>query len=293
MHTSRRKNAFSALSFVLISLLYVAAVFLTFKPRSSGLEYGLLVALAFTLLAGFAVFAVGYASVVAFGGVLSLKLVEFTSRLNGSKHAIEVEQGTGKARHGSMNDFSLIYVPAMVFLIALALFLNIHYLNSTFSVSFHSFPSPTLQELLGALDILIKPTSIGSLRYSIDIIPTMVGVVAVAGVVPSMVYPYLRKFKVTSFNGAPFHKDILFGLAGSLFGVTILLSMGDVIYGVLTGVQPHYYSYVLPALVGFSLHLFLGIYLGKGRAEKLVERNLGAENRRRVFRGRIVVQQNK
>ncbi len=293
MQTSKLRKAFSAFSFVLISLLYITAVFLTFRPRSSGLEYGLLVALAFTFLAGFAAFAVGYVSVVAFGGVLSLKLVEFTSRLNGSKHAIEVEEDAREARRGSMNDFSAIYVPALVFLIALALFLNIHYLNSTFSVSFQSFPSPTLQNLLSALDIFIKPTSIGSLRYSIDIIPTMVGVVGVAGVVPSMVYPYLRKFKVTSFNGAPFHKDILLGVAGSLFGVTIVLSMGDLIYGVLTGVQPHYYSYVLPALLGFSLHLFLGIYLGRGRAEKLVERNLGGENRRRVFLGKIVVQQNK
>ncbi len=107
------------------------------------MEVGQIVAFSLTLAGGAASLALGYASVVILGGMLALRFIELISRLNGSKHAIEIEE-ENKETHGKLlGDPSLIYVPSLVFLIGLALLLNIHYLNSTFTVSFQAFPSPT------------------------------------------------------------------------------------------------------------------------------------------------------
>ncbi len=192
-----------------------------------------------------------------------------------------------------LSDRWLLYIPALVFLFALSIVLNIHYLDSTFSVTFQSFPSPILQGVLGWLDIFTKPTAVGSLRYSIDIIPGMTFFVVLAGIVPSIVFPYLRKFRVTSFNAVPFHKDILFGTLGTVFGITIVLSLVDIIYGVFVGTQPHYYSYVLPVLVGFSMYYSLGLFLGREKVEKIIEKKLDTLRGKRVLKGRVVVQEQK
>jgi hypothetical protein len=291
MLTSKRWLTIAVLFFGLITLIYIVAVFGTFKPRSSGSEYGELVAFVLTFVGGSVTFALGYASVVVFGGKVSLKLVEFTSRLNRSKHAIEIIEEAKTKNRGLPSDASLLYIPVLVFLIALALVLNIHYLDSTFTVTFQSFPLPILQRILGTLDILIKPTSIGSLRYSIDIIPIMVSIVIIAGVVPSIVIPYLRKFRVTGFNAVPFQRDILFGTVWALFGITVVLSLIDIVYGALVGTQPHYYSYVLPSLLGFSLHYSLGAFVGRQKSERMIEKNLRTGTSKRVFQGKIVIQQ--
>ena len=111
----------------------------------------------------------------------------------------------------------------------------------------------------------------------------MVFFVAVAGVVPSMILPYLRKFKITSVNAAPFHRDILFSTVGAVFGLTIVLSLIDVIYGALTGNQPHYYDYVLSTMVGLSLHYSLGAYMGRKKAEEMVEKILETGSTIRAF----------
>ncbi len=255
---AKLRKSLAATSFLgLIALLYLFGVFATFRPRSSGMEYGELIAFALTFAGGIAALAIGYASAIFFGGKASLKIVELTTRLNKSKHALEIMEEQEAKKRKVLSDNWLVIIPALVFLLAIAIVLNIHYLNSTFSVTFQSFPSPILQGILGSLDIFTKPTSVGSLRYSVDIIPIMAFFVVVAGIVPSIVFPYLRRFKITSFNAVPFHKDILYGTLGAVFGITIGLSLIDIIYGVLVGTQPHYYSYVLPVLVGFRCTILL------------------------------------
>ena len=211
--------------------------------------------------------------------------------MNGSRHAIEVKEETQVNNRGLIKDASLLYIPALVFIISLALALNIHYLHTTTDITFPSFLSSILQDTLNTFDIFLKPTSIGSLRYSIEIIPIMVFIVAVAGVVPSIVLPYFRKFKVTSVNAAPFHKDILFSIVGAVLGLTVVLSLVDIIYGALTGNQPHYYNYVLPTMVGFSLHYSLGAYVGREKAEEMVEKILKTGSGKRVFQGKISIQE--
>ena len=287
-----KKQLTSAILFGLIVLLYLFAVFATFKPPSSGAIYGESIAFGLTLIGGFVIFGLGYVFTVVFGGKASLGFIEFISRFNGSKHALEIKEEVKTQRRMLRNYGSLIYTPALILLIALAVALNIHYLNATFTVTFQSFPSPIIQNVLVALDIFLKPTALGSLRYSIEIIPIMIFFVAIAGVIPSIVFPYLRRFKINSFNGVPFHKDILFSVIGTVFGLTIVLSLVNIIYGVLIGTQPHYYSYVLPTLLGFSLHYFLGAYVGREKAEKMIEKKLRTERRKRVFQGKIIIQQN-
>ena len=212
-------------------------------------------------------------------------------RLNKSQHTIEIIEETKKDRRGLIRDAPLLYISALVFIISLALALNIHYLHTTTDVTLTSFLSSDLHYLLNMLDIFLKPASADSLRYSIEIIPMMAFFVVVAGVVPSMVLPYFRKFRVTSVNAAPFHKDILFSIVGTVLGLTAVLSLVDIIYGTLTGNQPHYYNYALPTLVGFSLHYSLGNYLGRDKAEAMVEKMLKTRTSKRVFQGKVTIQE--
>jgi hypothetical protein len=282
--TPRKQLAIVFTLFGLIMLFYVSAIFYTFRFRYSSRYFEELDAFIFTSVSGLAVFALGYVSVVVLGGKASLGLVGFISRFNGSRHAVEVEEETQVNSRGLIKDASLLYVPALIFMISLALALNIHYLHTTTDIAF-------LSSALNALDIFLKPSSIGSLRYSIEIIPIMFVIVAVAGVVPSIVFPYLRKFKVTSVNAAPFHRDILFNFVGGLFGITVVLSLVDIVYGTLTGSQPHYYDFVLPTMLGFSLHYFLGAYMGRKKAEESIEKILVTGSGKRVFQGKIIIQE--
>jgi hypothetical protein len=188
-----------------------------------------------------------------------------------SEQIIETEQKAKPKRLGPINDAALIYIPAIILITTLAIALNIHYLVSTFAVTFQVAPSSILQTILNSLDVFLKPTSIGSLRFSIEIIPLMVAYVVLSGIPPAIVLPYLRKFKITSINGVQFHKSILLIALGALLGVTILLSLVNILYGVLTGTQPHYYSYLLPAITGLSLHYALGAFIGREKAETTVE----------------------
>lgn len=273
--------------FVLIMIFYLAAVFFTFNITFNERNLlGILLFFTLTAIGGSALYLLGYASMIGFGGKASLNLFDFLSKFNGSKHLIKMQENTETPK--KLASFpSIAYMPPIIFLVAIAIALNIHYLNSTFTVTFQAFPIPAIQTTLSALDIFLKPTTIGSVRYSVEIIPTMVFFVFCAGIVPSLVSPYFRKFKITSVNAVPFQKDILYNTIGAVFGITIVLSLVNVIYGLLTGSQPHYYSYLLPTLLGFSLHYSLGLYIGRSKAEKLVEKNLKTNSRKRVFIGEV------
>ena len=72
-----------------IAILYVAVIFLTFKPLGAAYIFEQ-IALWLIVLGGLASSLHGYVSVVMQGGEYSLEFIEFTSRLNGSSHALEV-----------------------------------------------------------------------------------------------------------------------------------------------------------------------------------------------------------
>jgi hypothetical protein len=291
MSISKRKPIIAITVFCLITLLYLAAVFLTFGfPRTARFGVAEFFAFALTLLGGLGALGVGYVSVVYLGGKASLGIADFLSKIGGSQQIIEVEQEAKPKRIGPINDAAFIYIPAIIFITTLLLALNIHYLVNTFTVTFQVAPSPILQTVLSTLDIFSKPTSIGSLGFSIEIIPLMVLYVVLSGIPPAIVLPYLRKFKITSINGVQFHKSILLVALGALLGVTIILSLANIIYGLIIGTQPHYYSYLLPAITGLSLHYSLGAFIGRVKAETTVENILKTAPLRNVYQGKITIQ---
>ncbi len=285
----RRQLTIVVILFLLVMLLYVGAILYTFKFRSGG-YFGELVAIVFTSIGGLVVFALGYASVVILGGKTSLRIVELISRLNGSRHVMETKE-THMDNSDLVRDLSLYYFAASIVIIAFGLALNIHYIHTTTDVGYSSRPLSILQTALNAFDIFTKPTGVGSFMYSIEIIPVMISIVAVSGVVPSIVFPYSRRFNVTSINSAPFYRDFPLSVIGLVLGFTIVLSLVDVIYGAVIGSQPHYYDYVLPTMVGFSLHYSLGAHLGRKKAEETVEKALKIRAGKRVFRGKVDIQE--
>jgi len=121
----RRQLTIAVTVFLLVMLLYMGAILYTFRFRGSSF-LGDLVAIFFTSIGGLAVFTLGYISVVFLGGKASLRLVEFISRLNGSRHAIEVKE-TYMNESDHVRDLSLFYFAASIFIIAFGLALNIHY----------------------------------------------------------------------------------------------------------------------------------------------------------------------
>ncbi len=290
MPPSRGKLIIAGAVFCLITLLYLAAVFLTFGLHTARFSVAELFAFALTLIAGLAVLGLGYGSVVYLGGKASLGIADFMSGVGGSEQIIETEQKARPRRLGPINDAAFIYIPAIIFITTLAIALNIHYLVSTFTVTLSVVPSSILQTVLNSLDIFLKPTSVGSLRFSIEIIPLMVIYVVLSGIPPAIVLPYLRKFKITSINGVQFHKSILLIALGALLGVTIVLSLVNIIYGIIIGTQPHYYSYLLPAITGLSLHYALGAFIGREKAEMTVEDILKTKHLRKVYQGKMTVQ---
>jgi len=290
MLPSKRRLIIASAVFCLITLLYLAAVFLTFGLHKARFGIDELFAFALTLIGGLAALGIGYASVVYLGGKASLGIADFMSGVGGSEQIIETEQKAKPKRLGPINDAAFIYIPAVIFITTLAIALNIHYLVSTFTVTFQVDPSSILQTILNSMDIFLKPTSIGSLRFSIEIIPLMVIYVALSGIPPAIVLPYLRKFKITSINGVQFHKSILLIALGALLGVTIILSLVNIIYGIIIGTQPHYYSYLIPAITGLSLHYALGAFIGREKAETTVENILKTKPLRKVYQGKMTVQ---
>jgi hypothetical protein len=119
--------------------------------------------------------------------------------------------------------------------------------------------------------------------------PLMILLVALAGLVPSIVLPFFRKFKVTSVNSAPFHRDLLFSTVGVFLGLGAVLSIVEVLYAMLVHGEPRIYSYVLPTILGLSLHYSLGSYVGIEKAEGMIEKGLRTEPGQRVFQGTVTV----
>lgn len=88
-------------------------------------------------------------------------------------------------------------------------------------------------DLLHAIDVFSKPLQENLTSYSVSAIPYMLILVFVAGLVPSMVLPYFRRFKITGVNSGPFHTNILFTIVGFIAGLGATLTLIDLIYEVL------------------------------------------------------------
>jgi hypothetical protein len=89
------------------------------------------------------------------------------------------------------------------------------------------------------------------------------------------------KIKLTGFNGVPFHKNIVYIV--TVYGLTIILSLINLLCSVLIGTQPHYYRYLLPTILSFSLHYLLGAYIALEKTEMRIVKNLKTECHAKYF----------
>ncbi len=264
--------------------LYVFAVLSTFGLEfySSGISPFAIVIV--TCIGGLGTLVLGYASVIILGGIVSLKLNEFIARVTGCRQVIEVidEKPRTIRRRIVWQDF-LVYMPALVFIVSVILAWDIYNLHDPQTSIFHP--------LLHALDIFSTPTSMDPVLHSVDVIPAMVVLIAIAGVAPSIALPYFRRFRITGVNSGPFHINLLFIMVGLVVGLGVLLTVIGFIYSVLwVGKGPMYYHFVLLAMLGLSLHYTIGAFLGRDKSEDMVMTRLRATSGRRVIQGTIIIQ---
>lgn len=242
------------------------------------------VVLLITAVGGLACLGLGYASVVTLGGMASLKLVEFTSKFTRSKHAVEFaeEKEQSSLRDRMSKQVLVIAMPALVFLLSAGLAWDIHNLHDPRTSFFH----PILHEL----DIFAQPITSEPITYSFEIILVMVVLVAIAGIVPSLVLPYFRKFKITGVNSGPFHTDLLITVVGLVAGFGVVLTLLGFVFEIMwVGQGPYYFHYVIPAMMGLSMQFTCGALIGRERSEEMVKKHLEAHDGKRIVKGSVSI----
>lgn len=277
-----------SLLFMLGVSLYVFALLSIFGLEfySSGIGQFAIIMLA---LNGGLTALLGYVSVIILGGYVSLRLTEFIARLTRSRHVIEVvdESSLTISHKVALKDF-LLYMPALIFILSVLLAWDIHNLHDPRTSIFH----PLLRALIPIFDVFSVPAGVNPTVYSVDVIPAMVVIVAIAGATPSMVLPYFRRFKITGVNSGPFHTNLLATIIGLVAGLGALLTLLGFIYRILwVGKGPYYYHYILLAIIGLSLHYTIGASLGRNRSEDMVINMLRAISGKRVIRGTVNIQE--
>ena len=283
----RTRNQFLLFALLFISgvLLYTVIVFLIFIFR---LEPNWIAPDPFTIIVlisagGLVALASGYVSVIVFGGRISLKIIELIASVTKSRHVIEVVSDKSRKTGHNITQSFMLYLPALIFIISIALAWDIHNLHDPRTWIFH--------DVLHALDVFTKPVDMSTVAYFVYIIPAMVVLVVIAGIVPAIVLPYFRRFKVTGVNSGPFHTDILFTVVEFIAGLGTLLTLIGQIYQVLwVGKGPYYYQYILPVMLGLSLHYVAGAFLARDKAENMVMAMLEASSRKRVIRGTVNIE---
>lgn len=237
-----------------------------------------------TFVEGLVVLALGYGSVIILGGVISLRLIEFMAYVTNSRHVIEViHEDPRKIGDQIIRQNFLAYLPALIFALAVSLAWDIHNLSDP--------RTSVLYPVLCALDVFSKPYSVDPILLCVDVIPAMVVLVFIAGLVPSIVLPYFRRFKITGVNSRPFHTSLLFTVVGFIAGLSALLTLVGFVYEVLwVGRGPYYYHYVLVAMLGFSFHYTVGAFLARDKSEDMVITKLKEGADKRVSMGTVNIQ---
>lgn len=273
---------FILLTFMLGLILYLYGILSSFGVSLGSFEFYEIVTV--TAIGGLVSLGLGYVSIVVFGGMASLRLVEFISRFTRAKHVVELADEKQPTLQGRISKQGIIIVmPILIFLLSVGLAWDIHNLHDPRTWIFHS--------ILHALDVFSKPLIAEPVYYSIEIVLVMIVLVAIAGVIPSLVLPYFRRFKVTGVNSGPFHTDLLINLVGFVVGLSAILTLIGVVFEVMwVGQGPSYYHYVIPVMMGLSLQYTIGIFMGRDRSEDMVEDMLETHSGERVLKGTISIQ---
>ena len=273
---------FIVLTFIIGFIPYLYGLFYSFGVSFGYFDY--YVVMAVTFAGGFASLGLGYVSVVVFGGMASLKLVEFISHFTRSKHIVEfAEEKQTTLREWISKQAMVVIMPFLIFTLSLGLAWDIHSLHDPRTSIFHP--------ILHVLDILSKPIKIEPVSYSTEIILVMLVLITIAGVIPSLVLPYFRGFKITGVNSGPFHTDLLITFVGLVLGLGAILTLIGFVFEVLwVGKGPYYYHYVIPVMMGLSLQYAIGTFMGRDKSEEMVKARLEAHSGERVLRGTVNIQ---
>jgi hypothetical protein len=231
--------------------------------------------IATTLMAGLGEAILAYALVVSFGGAPSLNLARFLSHITRSKQV--VESGNDSGESSRLAQVHWVYLPAVIFLLAIALGWDIF-----------NADSPKLgifQPVLHALDFFYRQPGGSPILVSRHMLPALILVTALASIVPALVVPYFGEFKITGINAWPFHRWWLTTVVLTLAGLSVLLTLAGLIYRSLwLNRAPLPYHFVILVTLGFSVHVSLGLYLGESRAQAKIKREISRSNS-----GRLVV----
>jgi len=238
-----------------------------------------------TAAAGLGALILGYGWIVIIGGRYSLRIAMLYTRITSSKHTVNVKPDDTNANKGILVRMYLVFVSAMIFLLLISMAWDLYNVDGPDALFLHP--------LIHALDLFSKPGRINPLVYSAERLPALLILLAIVGVVPCLALPYLRRFKITSINSAPFHVMLLTTFFGFFVGISAGVALVGLVYRVLwAGQSPVFYHFVILVGAGLSTQFALGTYLGRARSERLVEerlkRHVEADG---IFVGQVIVQQ--
>jgi hypothetical protein len=240
-----------------------------------------------TIIGGILAVTLGYASILILGGACSLGIANLVAKLTGSKHVIEYNNHSQKnKRQRLLANTYILYAAGIVFLLLVAIAWDLHNADGP--------RSGILYPLLNATNIfLTKTTTVNPIRFSVNNLPLLLTLTAIAGITPSLTLPYLRNFKITSVNSGPFHTNILFSIVGLVAGLSVILTLVGLIYKVLWASAARTvpsYHFILLVMVGFSLHYAAGSYMGRDRTERRIVKSLEKQSSKsRIFFGTVDV----
>ncbi len=275
----------AAISFGISITFYVYAIFSAFNFLSAT-NIVFWRTLTLTIIGGAGALLLGYLFIILLGGRLSLRLTELIARLNNSRHVIEILENESTHDNNVLTKYAPFIIPSLIFFTLVTLAWDIHTIQVG-SVA-------DLGVLLPFLDVLSKPLTVNSVTYSIEIIPVIMLLLAIAGFIPAMVLPYFKNFKVTGVNGGPFHLDLLFTVLGAFTGLSVILTLIGFLFNTLwMGQGPHYYHFVIPAMAGLSIDFSLGAFLGRSNAENMIKLMLEKEAGERIFLGTVEIRSKK
>jgi len=273
----------SGVPLVLGFLTYSVAAVSTFSiPQLTHVGLDVVAIAIFTFISGLFAIALGYVSIVIFGGVCSLAFVGLIARVTKSRQLIESRDRPPKLRKLLIEKSHLVYLPVLLFFTSIGIGWDIYTVvppRSSRSIGI-------LRGALYSLNFFATPQRANAVLFSLRITPALILITLLSGVVPSIALPYFRRFKVTGINAGPFHSSLLTTVTGSVVGVSIILSFLGIFYKIFwTSAAPTSYHYAVFVLAGLSLHFAAGTYLGRNKSESIVLRKLteGDYDRKRIL----------
>jgi hypothetical protein len=237
-----------------------------------------------TAIGSLGALALGYSWMVLIGGVCSIYVARLFSRITKSKQIVKEVSDDPPAKAGILERTYLFYTSTLMFLLLVSLAWDMYNADGRSALS--------LRPVVHALDAFSKPANVGPLTYSAELLPVLLVLLALVGIVPSLALPYLRRFKITSVNSAPFPVMILTTFTGLVVGLGAGLALVRLIYKALwIGKTPVFYRSVILVTVGLSIQFALGTYLGRRKSELLIEERLRRRRERDgMFVGRVSVE---